>query len=33
MEFDYTVTTIKNFDTTIKGVEEEIAKAGMRVLS
>lgn len=32
MEFDYTITTTKNFDSAVKGIEEEIAKAGMRVL-
>lgn len=32
MEFDYTVTTAKTFDDAVKSVEEEIAKAGMRVL-
>lgn len=32
MNFDYTVHTIKNFDSAVKSVEEEIAKAGMRVL-
>ena len=32
MEFDYTLTTTKNFDSAIKSVEEEITKAGMRVL-
>ncbi|MFA4831045.1 MAG: DUF302 domain-containing protein [Patescibacteria group bacterium] len=32
MEFDYTVVTIKNFDIAVKSVEEEIAKAGLRVL-
>lgn len=32
MEFDYTITTDKNFDDAIKSVEEEIAKAGMRIL-
>lgn len=32
MKFDYTITTTKNFDSAVKSVEEEIAKAGMRVL-
>ena len=32
MEFDYTVVTVKSFDSVVDGVEEEIAKAGMRVL-
>lgn len=32
MEFDYTVTTTKNFNSAVKSVEEKIAKAGMRVL-
>ena len=32
MEFDYTVVTVKSFDSAVDGVEEEIAKAGMRVL-
>lgn len=32
MEFDYTVTTIKDFDEVVQVVQEEIAKAGMRVL-
>ena len=32
MDFDYTQTTSKSFDLAVKGVEEEIAKAGMRVL-
>ena len=32
MNFDYTVTTNKAFDTAVKSVEEEIVKAGMRVL-
>lgn len=32
MEFDYTVTTKKDFDTTVSTVQEEIAKAGFRVL-
>ena len=32
MDFDYTQTTTKDFDSAIKSVEEEIAKAGMRVL-
>lgn len=32
MDFDYTKTTSKNFDSAVKSVEEEIAKEGMRVL-
>ncbi len=32
MEFDYTVTTTKNFAIAVEAVEKEIAKAGMRVL-
>ena len=32
MEFDYTVATAKSFDSAVKDVEEEISKAGMRVL-
>ncbi|KKT26081.1 MAG: hypothetical protein UW11_C0021G0006 [Parcubacteria group bacterium GW2011_GWA2_43_9b] len=32
MDFDYTQTTTKDFDSSVKSVEEEIAKAGMRVL-
>ncbi|MFA6992954.1 MAG: DUF302 domain-containing protein [Candidatus Gracilibacteria bacterium] len=32
MDFDYTQTTSKNFDLAVKSVEEEIAKASMRVL-
>ncbi|MFA6392665.1 MAG: DUF302 domain-containing protein [Candidatus Paceibacterota bacterium] len=32
MEFDYTVTTTKTFDDVVKSVEDEIAKALMRVL-
>jgi uncharacterized protein (DUF302 family) len=32
MEFDYTVTTGKDFDSALASVQEEIAKAGMRVL-
>jgi uncharacterized protein (DUF302 family) len=32
MEFDYTVTTTKIFDAAVQGVQDEIAKAGMRVL-
>ena len=32
MEFDYTTTTIKTFDEAVLDVQEEIAKAGMRVL-
>lgn len=32
MDFDYTVTTIKDFDSAVKSVQREIAKAGFRVL-
>lgn len=32
MEFDYTITTAKTFDEAVLAVQEEIAKAGMRVL-
>jgi len=32
MEFDYTITTTKAFDTAVKSVQEQIGKAGMRVL-
>lgn len=32
MEFYYTTTTTKTFDETVKHVQDEIAKAGMRVL-
>ncbi|MBI2635729.1 DUF302 domain-containing protein [Candidatus Peregrinibacteria bacterium] len=32
MDFDYTVTTSKDFDTAFASVQEEITKAGMRVL-
>ena len=32
MEFDYTTTTIKTFDEAVQSVQDEIAKAGMRVL-
>lgn len=32
MNFDYTITTTKNFDKAVQKVQEEIAKAGMRVL-
>src|SRR3989344_3409846 len=32
MEFDYTTTTIKTFDETVQSVQDEITKAGMRVL-
>lgn len=32
MEFDYTITTAKTFDEAVKRVQDEIAKAGMRVL-
>ena len=32
MEFDYTLATTKTFNETVQGVQDEIAKAGMRVL-
>lgn len=32
MEFDYTKTTTKSFDEAVLKVQDEIAKAGMRVL-
>lgn len=32
MEFDYTITTTRPFDEAVKRVQDEIAKAGMRVL-
>ena len=32
MEFDYTLTTTKTFDQTVKRIQDEIAKVGMRVL-
>ena len=32
MDFDYTQTTLKDFGSAVKSVEDEIAKAGMRVL-
>ncbi|MBI2631236.1 DUF302 domain-containing protein [Candidatus Nomurabacteria bacterium] len=32
MEFDYTITTEKTFDEAVQGAQDEIAKAGMRVL-
>lgn len=32
MEFDYTVATTKSFAEAVRSVEEEIPKAGMRVL-
>ncbi len=32
MEFDYTLTTAKSFDVAVQAVQDEIAKAGMRVL-
>ena len=32
MEFDYTTTTAKTFDAAVQCVQDEIAKAGMRVL-
>ena len=32
MEFDYTLITTKTFDQTVKRIQDEIAKVGMRVL-
>src|SRR3972149_3233640 len=32
MEFDYTVTTTKDFNEAVQNAQDEIAKAGMRVL-
>ena len=32
MEFDYTITTTKTFDAAVQRVQDEIIKAGMRVL-
>ncbi len=32
MEFDYTTTTTKTFDVTVQNVQDEIVRAGMRVL-
>ena len=32
MEFDYTITTTKTFNAAVQRVQDEIAKAGMRVL-
>ena len=32
MEFDYTITTTKLFDEAVQDAQNEIAKAGMRVL-
>lgn len=32
MELDYTKTTAKTFDAAVQGVQDEIAKVGMRVL-
>lgn len=32
MEFDYTVATAKTFDDAVQSVQDEIVKAGMRVL-
>ena len=32
MEFDYTITTTKMFDEAVLSIQDEIAKAGMRVL-
>ena len=32
IEFDYTVTTTKDFNSVVQRVQDEIAKAGMKVL-
>ena len=32
MDFDYTITTTKTFDEAVQAVQDEIVKAGMRVL-
>ena len=32
MEFDYTLTTAKTFDEAVESTQDEIVKAGMRVL-
>src|SRR3989344_574059 len=32
MEFDYTIITTKTFNEAVQSVQDEIAKAGMRVL-
>ena len=32
MEFDYTITTTKTFDEAVQDAQDEIVKAGMRVL-
>lgn len=32
MKFDYTLTTSKNFNSAVRAVQQEIAKAGLRVL-
>lgn len=32
MEFDYTITTAKTVEESVQNVQDEIAKAGMRVL-
>ena len=32
MEFDYTITTKKTFNEAVQKIQDEIAKAGMRVL-
>ena len=32
MEFDHTITTVKNFDEAVESVQDEIAASGMRVL-
>src|SRR3989344_2081547 len=31
-QFDYTITTAKNFDEAVQSAQDEIVKAGMRVL-
>ena len=31
-QFDYTITTAKNFDEVVQSAQDEIVKAGMRVL-
>lgn len=33
MDFDHTITTNKDFDSAVKNVQEEIVKAGMKVLT
>lgn len=32
MDFDYTVTTEKSFDETVKAIEQEVKNAGFKVL-